>query len=98
MATATTTADTGKLNYKDALKSALMVAITAIITAVYSAIESGGFNTIDWKAVLITGAIAGVGYIVKNLFTPPSIVVENPSPQLLSAAKEGKVDVVKTSN
>jgi hypothetical protein len=93
MATATTTADTGKLNYKDLLKGALMVAITAILTAAYSAIESGGFETINWKAVLTTGAIAGVGYLVKNLFTPPSIVVENPPQQLLNAAKEGNVVV-----
>lgn len=93
MQQANVTADTGKLNYKDLLKGALMVAITAILTAAYSAIESGGFETINWKAVLTTGAIAGVGYLVKNLFTPPQIVLENPPQKLLDAAKKGDVVV-----
>ena len=93
---ATTTAGKGTLNYKDLAKGAVMTVIGAVLTTIYSAIETGGFDTINWKSVLTVAAIAGIGYLIKNLFTPPQIVIENPTKAAVAAVKEEhKVEITK---
>jgi hypothetical protein len=93
MATVKATADTGTINYKDLLKGLAMAVISAVLTTVYSAIDTGGLETVNWKTVLTVASVSAIGYLIKNLFTPAQIVVENPSQSLVQSVKSGESEV-----
>lgn len=62
----------GTLNWRDAGRSALLAGITAILTALYDALIAGVGFEFDWvhlKPMVVTGVIAMIGYLLKNVFT-----------------------------
>lgn len=61
----------GSLNIMDLAKGLIMVMLGFILTTIYQAIDAG---TILWtwaffKPILLGGATAGLGYLIKNFFT-----------------------------
>jgi len=69
-----------KLNYKDFLKGLIMTVIGAIIGAIMPIIQSGEW-VFDWTSTWHIAAAAGVGYIVKNLFTNSEDKFLKPEPK-----------------
>jgi len=60
-----------KINVKDALRSFLLVVISSVLTAIVSMLDAGEISlTMDnIKAIITTGVLAGISYLLKNFFT-----------------------------
>ena len=56
-----------RLNAADIFKGVVVAVMSAIVGTLYELLQAG--SVIDWKQVGIIGAVAGLGYLVKNLFT-----------------------------
>jgi len=61
----------GNLNLLDLAKGLIMVVLGFMLTTIYQAIDAG---TILWtwaffKPIVLGGATAGLGYLIKNFFT-----------------------------
>lgn len=64
------------LNLADLAKGFIMAVITTALGMILVILESGGFpNTQEWTSIGKAALIAGVGYLLKNLFTPPPATV-----------------------
>lgn len=62
----------GTLNWRDIGRGALLAGITALLTALYDALIAGAGFAFDWvhfKPMVVTGIIAMIGYILKNIGT-----------------------------
>ena len=58
------------IKWKDVLKGFITAVITAILMAIYPLLQGGGTITLDQlKASGLIGLTAGVGYLIKNVFT-----------------------------
>jgi len=58
------------LKWKDALKGLITAVLTTIATSVYEIINNGALPTkAQWHVVIISGAGAGIAYVLKNLLT-----------------------------
>lgn len=75
MATEVTTSKQFTVNWQDILKGLLVSVISAIITAIYGALTVVPFH-LDFKQIGIVGLTAGVGYLMKNFFTPSQTIVK----------------------
>jgi hypothetical protein len=91
-----TTSQQFSVNWADAGKGLVVAVITAVLTALLPILESGTFD-INWKQILIVGATAGVGYLLKNFFTPTEVVVKKVPDEVLNQVQRGKAEVnIKT--
>lgn len=77
MADKITTSKQFTLNWRDAGKGILTAAGAAGAASIYTALTNTPVH-VDWKIVGIAAATAGVGYIVKNFFTPSQTVIKTP--------------------
>ena len=59
------------VNTKDILKGLLMAILTPAVFILQQSLEAGSLK-IDWHTVLLASVAGGVGYLVKNFFTPPT--------------------------
>lgn len=61
----------GKLSWKDFGKGLITSIISSILTGVYTSIQSGALPTTlpEFQPMLMTGTMAGIGYLIKNLAT-----------------------------
>ena len=59
-----------KLDLKDLAKGLVVAVLSAILTGLYQALNAQAI--IDPKQLLLIGATAGVGYLIKNFFTDSS--------------------------
>ena len=75
MATQTQTSGFLSLDLKDAVKGLVTAVITAVLTGVYNALTTTPVS-LNWKEIITVGVTAGIGYLLKNLFTPSQIVVK----------------------
>ena len=57
------------LNWNDFGKGLLMAILTPVLVLVQQSIDAGGL-VFNWKALGIAAVAGGVGYLVKNFFTP----------------------------
>lgn len=57
----------GKLTLKDILKGLITAVLSSIAIGVQQSLTTG--DALNGHTVLMTGAAAGVGYVVKNLLT-----------------------------
>ena len=59
------------LNVADVAKSVIMAFLGAFITGLYKFIELGTIPSAwaEWKPVVMAGAAAAIGYLIKNFFT-----------------------------
>jgi len=58
------------LNAKDAIKGLVVAFFSAVLTGIYQLIQTGG--SLTWptiKPILITGVVALLGYLIKNVLT-----------------------------
>lgn len=55
------------LNVRDFIKGLVMAVIGAVLTGLYQAVAAG--MTPDIRSMLTVGALAGLSYLIKNLFT-----------------------------
>lgn len=59
------------VNTKDIIKGLLMAILTPAVFILQQSLEAGSLK-IDWHTVLLASVAGGVGYLVKNFFTPPT--------------------------
>lgn len=87
---ATTTASSFlNINWSDFIKGAIVSAITLPITIILESLNAGSL-TFDWKHI---GAVALAGflsYVLKNLFSPATITLNNVSEAQVKAVKDGQ--------
>lgn len=62
----------GRLNSSDYLKGLVVAIITAVLNFIYPALTAHALPTVS--DTLYVAAIAGVGYLTKNFFTPARMV------------------------
>lgn len=67
----------------DFLKGGLMAAMAVLLSGIYQFFSNGQFpaGITEWKPILISGASAFIGYLLKNFFT-------NSSGQLLTKEQD----------
>jgi len=65
------------LNYADILKGLLMAVITPVLVIIQQSIANGEM-TFNWKAIGMAAIAGGVGYLLKNFFTPGSKTSDSP--------------------
>lgn len=73
--TTTTTSPILNLDLKDVAKGLLVAVISAVLTLIDNSVEAGNFN-FNWTNIWHVALLAGVGYLIKNLFTPTQTVVK----------------------
>lgn len=94
MAEVTKTADRFDLSKHDFLKGLLMAIGTPVIAVLLATVQSGSWD-FDWNMIGTTAASAFLMYLGKNFVNKPSVVVTNPSKEMLEEAKQGNLEVVK---
>ena len=58
------------LNLRDLAKGAIVAALAVIAAALTTSLEAGALPTVEqWKGIGWSGLMAGVAYLLKNLFT-----------------------------
>lgn len=57
------------VNIKDILKGLVMAILTPAVFVLQQSVEAGSFK-IEWHSVLLASIAGGLGYIIKNFFTP----------------------------
>ena len=87
----TTTSGQFNLNVKDLLKGLVMTVIGSVLVVIYDTVESGSIS-FDWQSVKKIAIISGVGYLLKNFFSPAMIKVEA-TKETVKAVKEGDATV-----
>lgn len=80
------------LNWKDAARGLLMAALGAVLVFLQSSFENGEV-VFEWNKIINVAIIAGVGYLIKNFFTPSEIVIVNPPKDEIAAVKKGQAEV-----
>jgi hypothetical protein len=93
MATTTTTSGQFNLNWADFAKGLIMAVLTPVVAIIVQSLNNGSL-TFDWKVIGIAAASGGLAYIVKNLFTPIQIVIQDPSETDVKAVKRGAAKAV----
>lgn len=60
-----------KLNDKDFLRGLIVTVLSSVLTLFIKLLENKGFNLTvdDLRAILLTGLITGLSYLVKNFAT-----------------------------
>ena len=72
---ATTTSGLLQLNLRDAARGFLVAFITSVLATIGQSINAGTLPTLtQLKVAGIVGLTAGMGYLIKNLFTPATTV------------------------
>lgn len=80
------------LNWKDVARGLLMAVIGAVLTFLQTSFASGEV-VFEWNKIFNVAIIAGVGYLLKNFFTPSEIVIVDPPKAVIKEVKEGKAEV-----
>lgn len=57
-----------KLNILDLAKGLVVAVLTSVLVIVRDTVSAGSLN-FDWTAILQTGLLSAVAYLLKNLFT-----------------------------
>lgn len=92
MANVTTSSKQFTLNLNDFWKGLIMAVLTPVVTIVYQSIEAGSL-TFNWKAILMAAVAGFMGYLMKNFFDKPKIVVTDVNKEHLEAVEKGTADV-----
>jgi hypothetical protein len=60
----------GNINWLDILKGFIVAVLTVVLAGVYTSVQSGKLPTLAELGTLgIAGLAAGIGYLIKNLFS-----------------------------
>lgn len=91
----TTTSGWLNLDSKDFVKGLVLAVVAPVLTLIIQTLQAGSLK-FDWKALGITAVSAFAAYLLKNLFSPQQIVIENPTKTDVEAVKAGaQAKVVK---
>jgi len=71
-----TTSKQFSLNLSDVSKGLIMAVIGAAISPIIESLNAGTF-AIDWKHVAAGAITAGLGYLMKNFFTPSQTIIKS---------------------
>lgn len=74
-----TTSKQFTVNLSDVNKGLIMAVIGAVISPIIESLNAGQFS-IDWKHVAAGAITAGLGYLMKNFFTPSQTIVKTTPP------------------
>ena len=58
-----------RVNLKDILKGLVMAVLTPAVFILQQSLEAGSLK-VEWHSVLLASIAGGLGYLVKNFFTP----------------------------
>lgn len=72
----------------DFLKGIYMAVIVPLLVTVLEVIQAGSFD-LDWESLGRIAIASIAGYLLKNVLSPTKVIVEQPSPSTLKAAKSG---------
>lgn len=89
----TTTSGSYSLNVRDLIKGGVMAFLVPVITIISQSVNAGSL-VFNWRAILIAAISGFVGYIIKNFLSPATVVLENPSEQVVEAVKNDEVKVM----
>jgi len=92
MANVTTSSKQFTLNLNDFWKGLIMAVLTPVVTIVYQSIEAGSL-TFNWKAILMAAVAGFMGYLMKNFFDKPKIVMADVHNDTIDAVKDGVAKV-----
>jgi hypothetical protein len=73
MANQVVTSGLFKVDFKDLLKGVAVAATSGVVSALYSALTTVPLS-IDFKQMGVVALTAGLGYLLKNFFTPAKMV------------------------
>ena len=69
------------LNLLDLLKGLIVAVGAVVLTGIYAIVIAGHFPAAaDWHTILLSGAAAGLSYIIKNFFSNSQSVPMKPEP------------------
>jgi ABC-type uncharacterized transport system substrate-binding protein len=88
----TTSSKQFTLNLNDFWKGLIMAVLTPVVTIVYQSIEAGSL-TFNWKAILMAAVAGFMGYLMKNFFDKPKVVVTGIKDDTLNAVIDGAAKV-----
>jgi ABC-type uncharacterized transport system substrate-binding protein len=88
----TTSSKQFTLNLNDFWKGLIMAVLTPVVTIVYKSIEAGSL-TFNWKAILMAAVAGFMGYLMKNFFDKPKVVVTGIKDDTLNAVIDGAAKV-----
>jgi hypothetical protein len=96
MANITTSSKQFTLNINDFWKGLIMAVLVPVITIITQSLEAGTL-TFNWKAIGIAAIAGFMGYLTKNFFDKPKIVVTDVKPETVEGVKDGSIDVKLTT-
>ena len=96
MANITTSSKQFTLNINDFWKGLIMAVLVPVITIITQSLEAGTL-TFNWKAIGIAAIAGFMGYLTKNFFDKPKIVVTDVKPETVEGVKYGTIDVRLTT-
>jgi membrane protein implicated in regulation of membrane protease activity len=88
------TAPKFSLSQNDFVKGLVMAVGTPVIAVLLATVQAGSWQ-FDWNLLGTTAVSALLMYLGKNFFTGPSLVVTDPSKNMVKEAEEGNLEVVK---
>lgn len=81
------TAGIGKLDWRDALHGLYVAVGTSVSVPLLewlNALQGGKVLVLDYKTIGISALGAGIGYLIKRLFTPAQVITTATSAQIAS--------------
>jgi len=96
MANITTSSKQFTLNINDFWKGLIMAVLVPVITIITQSLEAGTL-TFNWKAIGIAAIAGFMGYLTKNFFDKPKIVVTDVKDDTIEGVKDGTIDVKLTT-
>lgn len=92
MANVTTSSKQFTLNLNDFWKGLIMAVLVPVVTIITQSLEAGTL-TFNWKAIGIAAIAGFMGYLTKNFFDKPKIVMTDVKNDTIEAIKDGSADV-----
>lgn len=76
------------LNVRDFLKGIYVSVISPVVALILEQIGVGNFS-FNWKELAALALTTLAAYLLKNFFQPTKVIVTDPNPSTLQAAKSG---------
>jgi hypothetical protein len=87
-----TTSKKFDLNWFDLVKGLIVAVVMAVLTILQNSLVAGSFD-LNWKNIALVAAGTAISYLLKNFFTPPQIVVTNPTAETAYKVQNAIEDV-----
>lgn len=64
------------VNWKDVVKGLIIAILTPVLLIVQQSVDAGSL-VFNWKAIGMAAVAGGVAYLLKNFFTPSTVITPN---------------------